>query len=332
MMKRWFNLSLVLLLLITLLPIESVAAETNGEVKGKDLLNIFMDKESDFSSFQWMGEWEYSSKNGKSKRNYASNLKKIDGLTRTKKKITDGKPIDSAETWNSAMATNVEDYPFEGDYEYLYFNKEENLLRPIASKERYVFINGTQWQRSIFITQISEEAMQLLHETNTYRFTDNLTLVLAEMGSNVFYGMDGYCGARILKPTLLTDETLTVEATLIPKPVTWTQKFTPYHKSLNGYLLQAGEIATAKNYDDIPTKKKTIVLKRESQNTVVENMPTADETKAESTLALFQSDTEDFSDVFYEFPAYEFEYASEDGKITQYYVSYLGRVDTIASK
>ena len=247
-MKR---LSVIFLIMALVFGLFGAALAEEVILEGEELLGFFKSTEEDFSNPDYVGcERIYINSDGEIKK-FASNLINIDGYVGEKEVDINNKII------GGLNASSEEEYPFEGDYYYLYYNTVTGFMRPIKSEELELDINGIRWKRTKFVTSINEEILKILNETDTYRVTDNIVI----LDSSVVYIQDktGWAGLSVLEPIELTSDELITKYTAIIDTIN------PYEEKYNGYLINVEHNLAPHNYMNATEEERTIVLKRNRQ-------------------------------------------------------------------
>lgn len=235
--------TLLVLALIASLPValgEAAAVEEES-----DLIDLFKMEGVDLSEPNFEGyEYEYVSEDGTESRYYTSYLLEIDGLKRTKNKreIT------------NLFSSYVEDYAFEGDYCYLYLNMDWGYLVPLFSKEINVTVRGVEYKRTNMITTCTQEQIDILLDTGTFRLTDNSMRIINVLSNK--RKREGCIGFGIMKPLELTEDTLSGMLDYL------NQEDRAYNASYDGYLISPYFAAVSASFLNNTDEEKIMGLRR----------------------------------------------------------------------
>ena len=209
------------------------------------LIDMFKMQDADLSEPNFDGfEYEYVSDDGKESKYYISYLKEIDGLKRTNNK---------RET-NDLFSYNKSEYEFKGDYCYLYYDSEFGYLVPLFSKDLSVTINDVEYLRTNIISSATQEQIDILLETDTYRLTDNSVRLLPVAIKKRI--RDGFIGAGIMEPLEITDDALTGKMDYV------NQSDKVYDETYDGYLIGPYFAQVSYNFLDNTEEEKIMTLKR----------------------------------------------------------------------
>ena len=124
-----------------------------------------------------------------------------------------------------------------------------------SDKESLV-IDGDEWRKTKFITSISEEALKILNETNTYRVTDNLFVLDGLVAARNKEGRDG---AGILEPKQVAEEYM------ITKLWNVTDEKAPYEDTYNGFLFKPTRSGGLAAIEELPEEDRVVIIKRNTK-------------------------------------------------------------------
>ena len=200
-------------------------------------------------------EHKYVSDDGKEEKWLISYLPEIDGLKRTeeRRKVAD-------EGFRKGM-----EQQFIGDYCYLYGNLRTQLVVPFDDKSvdlsydtyedygSFVY-NDDPYIKMQLITQISDEALQILHDYGVYRVVDNAIFFQLQMD---VVRQNEAAGLAFLKPLFVDEEGLHVEIVGIP-----ADTIDYDHESMNGLLSYPGVDVINEDYFDATEEEKKFVIKK----------------------------------------------------------------------
>ena len=203
-------------------------------------------------------EHKYVSEDGKKEKWLISYLPEIDGLKRTdEKRIVE----------DDGFRKNTEQQ-FTGDYCYLYANLSTQRYMPFNEEEVEISYDNYEDYGSITynyepyiklqdITQISDEALQILHDYGVYRVVDNAIFFQVMMDAAK---QSGASGLAYLKPLFIDEEGLHVEIVGIPVDTVDYD-----HGTMNGLLEYPGVEVINEDYYTATEEEKQFVIKKINQ-------------------------------------------------------------------
>lgn len=257
-MKRCIGsmiITLVLILTATPMALAQDEVKTDGEEKPAELIDLFkIDYEITDPEYDVMYEHRYVSDDGKEERWYNSYLPEIDGLKRTdeKRKLESDRWVDDGSS------------DFEGDYAYLYLCHENGYMMPFkhvtgevmsSSGNYYITFQGHRYIKTREIVSICDETMEVLHDYELYRLTDNVFIMKLALG--VMFDT-GKAGLAYLEPLSIENDTMTLKMHAI------TDKNGGYdHDTMNGMLIYADGNSVNKNFFTATEEEKIITINKQ---------------------------------------------------------------------
>ena len=205
-----------------------------------ELIDMF---KVDYSSPEYqLYEHKYVSDDGKIEKWYVSYLPEIEGLKRT----------DEKRQIESAIYEDGEQ--LEGDYTYLYCNRKNLYVMPFDSEDNNILYNITPYVKTQMVTEISDEALKILHDYGVCRIVDNAIFFKKDME---IIKEQGKAGMALLKPLFIDENGLHVEIIGIPTTVTEYN-----HETMNGLLVLPELNSINDNYFKATEEQKQFVIKK----------------------------------------------------------------------
>lgn len=190
---------------------------------------------------------KYVSEDGKIEKWYSSYLPEIDGLKRT----------NETKIIKSAMAVDNEPCDIKQYHTHQYFHNSHGLLTPFVCGEDTIYFHNNSLYKTIFVSNENQEVLDILHEFEIYRISDNAFLYNAMMNNISQKGGIGIAGLQI--------ESLD-DSTLITNVVPLMNNGQGYdHETMNGLLLSPVYNAISIEYlETLDEEKKVKVYKNQS--------------------------------------------------------------------